>query len=68
MGREIMKFAYIGFLSLYSIIGVIGLSVTTAQMCKAKNNSAISSSIVQWFFFAGFIAQFIADGIRVIGG
>lgn len=63
-----MRFAYIVFLALYTAIFSALTVVQTVQLCKAKTNREIAFNIGYVLFFAGISAQFIADGIRVIGG
>lgn len=62
-----MRFAYIFFLALYCVIGICGIGATTFTLCKANDNKTIVSCVIAWLGWVGFIAQFIADGIRVIG-
>jgi len=63
-----MRFAYIVFLALYSAI-FFGLSVfLTVKLWQAKTKKDVAANLVLVIFILGLLAQFIADGIRVIGG
>jgi len=63
-----MRFAYIVFLALYSVI-FFGLSVfLTVKLWQAKTKKDVAANLVLVIFILGLLAQFIADGIRVIGG
>jgi len=63
-----MRFAYIVFLALYSAI-FFGLSVfLTVKLWQSKTKKDVAANLVLVIFILGLLAQFIADGIRVIGG
>jgi hypothetical protein len=63
-----MRFAYIVFLALYSAI-FFGLSVfLTVKLWQAKTKKDVAANLVLVIFILGLLAQFITDGIRVIGG
>jgi len=63
-----MRFACIVFLALYSAI-FFGLSVfLTVKLWQAKTKKDVAANLVLVIFILGLLAQFIADGIRVIGG
>jgi hypothetical protein len=62
-----MRFAYIVFLALYSAI-FFGTSVYLfIKLWQAKTKKDVASNLLGVIFFLGVLAQFIADGIRVIG-
>ena len=63
-----MRFAYIVFLALYSAI-FFGTSVFLfVKLWQAKTKKDVAANLVLVIFILGLLAQFIADGIRVIGG
>jgi hypothetical protein len=63
-----MRFAYIVFLALYSAI-FFGTSVFLfVKLWQAKTKKDVAANLVLVIFILGLLAQFVADGIRVIGG
>jgi hypothetical protein len=63
-----MKFLYLVFITIWSIFCIVGVGFFTFNMCRAKKNVELWSSISLWIFFAGVLVQFIAIGIQLIGG
>ena len=63
-----MHFAYLCFLVLWTIVVFVVCVIQTITVCKLNDRNAIATNIATLLFFIGLLAQFIADGIRVIGG